>query len=515
VQDIYRIVIVGGGTAGWLSAAYLQKKLGAANRRRVVIQLVESEDVDIIGVGEATIPGFVAMMQELEIPEFRLLADADATFKNAIKFVGWSGATDEAGAPAHFFHAFDPPPVLGGQNTMVHWLALKNAGVNVEPLDIATSIGSALCAANRSPKMFSSQPYEAPVPYAYHLDARKLGQLLRTTATERGVDRVLGTVVSVDQDEDGSIAALHLKDGREIEGDLFIDCSGFRSLLIERVLASPFESFSDRLLCDRALACQVPFADASTTPRCYTTATAQSAGWTWEIDLNARSGIGYVYSSRFASDDEANITLLNHIGRPDLDLVPRMIDMKVGCRPRPWVKNCVAIGLSAGFLEPLESTAIHLAELGLRVLVDHLATSDAQEPLRDHYNALMSDAYGEVADFLVMHYVFNGRRGEPFWDYCRDNLTLPPRLIEKLRIWAWKVPSVTDIGARIKLFDGFSYMAIMAGMNALPPYGGNLSGFVDLNESAAVLDQVRELRALAVRSSPPHKEMVQKLRASA
>ena len=511
-EGIFRIVVVGGGTAGWMSAAYLQKKLGESGRRQVSVTVVESDEIDVIGVGEATIPSIVAMMQDLEIPEWRLFAEADATFKNAIKFVGWSGDSPQSHGRNYFYHPFDPPPVQDNVSAFVHWHALMEAGIDVDTLDFATSLGSALCEENRSPKMYSSGPYEAPIPYAYHIDARKLGAILRSVAQSRGVTRIIDTVVAADQEEDGAITSLHLKSGAEVEGDLFIDCSGFRSLLIEGVLESSFVSFEDRLICDRAVACQLPFQDEKANPRSYTTATAQKAGWTWDIDLSTRRGTGYVFSSKFASDEEALATLQDHVGRPEIDA--RIVPMKVGKRPQPWIKNCVAIGLSAGFLEPLESTGIHFVELGLRVLVDHIAVNDQQEPLRRQYNKLMNDLYDEAADFLVMHYIFNGRRGEPFWDYCRDQLVLPSSLVHKLQLWAHKIPTNTDLTSAVRIFDGFSYLAIMAGMRALPPYGANISPFLDLKKSAMLLDQIRDHRATAIRVAPPHQEMVQKIRAT-
>ncbi len=515
-RRIERIVVVGGGTAGWLSAAYLHKMLSSASLRKVSVTLVESEDVNVIGVGEATIPGFVQMMRALDIPEWRLIAEADATYKNAIKFVDWSGRSGADGQAAHFYHQFDPPPGADGFSAMAHWQALKNAGVNVAPLHEATSIGSALCEANRSPRLFNSLPYEAPVPFAYHIDAVKFGKLVRSIAMERGVERIVDHVVNVDLDDEGNIASLRTKSGQTVEGDFFIDCTGYRALLIEGALSEPFISFSDMLRCDRAVTCQVPLGEEAEPPRCYTTATAKSAGWIWEIDIFRRMGTGYVYSTAFVDDDAAEQTLRDHIGAERADgLAFRKIDMRVGRRNDAWVKNCAAIGLSAGFLEPLESTGIQFITLALEMLVDHLAEGDMAVPLRTKFNSLFREAFDEAAEFLLMHYAFNGRRGEPFWDAYREEVLLPSSLVEKLQIWAYKVPSRVDLASKVNIFDGYSYFAIMAGLNALPPFGGNLSAFVDLTKSAALLDQIAQQRALAVRSSPAHADMLQKLRSSA
>lgn len=512
-HQIGRIVIVGGGSAGWLTAAYLNKMLCRSHDDKMSITLVESDEVGPIGVGEATIPSFVAFLRSIDVPEWRLIAEADATFKNAIKFVNW----DEiplAGSPASsFYHQFDPPPFIHGQSALVHWLALKDAGLEMLPLDQSTSIGSALCEANRSPKLFNSPPYEAPVPYAYHLDAVKLGALLRAIVIERGVERVVGHVDTIQRSDNGDISGLTTRDGQYIEGDLFIDCTGFSALLIEGALGEPFQSHADRLLCDRAVACQVSLDAENSPPRCYTTATAKRAGWTWEIDLGTRSGVGYVYSSQFTSDDEAAEQLKAQVGADRQQTsAPRIIGMRIGRRRDCWVNNCVAIGLSAGFLEPLESTGLHLVELGVRLLVDHLSEGPAQTGLRRHYNKLMADVFDDISDFLVMHYILNGRRSEPFWDHYRNNVAIPDSLKSKLELWAFKVPASTDLVSKIIVFDGFSYMAVMAGLGVRPQFGGNLSPFMNLEMSASALDEIISRRAIAVRSLPSHADMIQRLR---
>ena len=513
---IERIVIVGGGTAGWLSAAYLQTILSGASRRQIDITVVESDDVATVGVGEATIPSIVAMLRVIGVPEWRLMSEADATFKNAIKFVNWGGIPGPEEASSYFYHQFDPPPTLEGFSSLTHWLALKNAGVKVAPLWDSTSIGGALCDANRSPKLFNSAPYEAPIPYAYHIDAVKLGRLLRSIALERGVTRVVDHVETVDRDESGDIVALHTRDGRQVEGDLFLDCTGFHALLIEGAFNEPLKSYADLLLCDRAIACQVPRTEDSQPPRCYTTSTAQSAGWIWGIDLLTRTGTGYVYSSRFVDDDAAERALLDHIGpQPGVELSPRRISMRIGRRQNVWVNNCVAVGLSAGFLEPLESTGIHFIDLALTMLVEHLGEGDAMIPLRAQYNKLMGEVFDDAAEFIAMHYIFNGRRSEPFWDHYRNNVVLPQSLVEKLEVWAYKIPSNFDLHSRVTVFGGFSYFAIMAGLNTLPPFGGSLSPFLDLKKSAAVLDQISEQRARAIQVSPLHEDVLKKLRAVA
>lgn len=507
-------VIVGGGTAGWMSAAYLERRLSSPQGQPVRITLIESDDIPPIGVGEATIPSIVTMMRDLGVPEYRLFAEVDATFKNAIKFVGWNRGDGRA-SDSEFYHQFDVPPSAHGHSAIVHWMALRAAGIDVAPLSDATSIGSALCENNRAPKLFHSPPYEAPIPYAYHLDAAKLGQLLRSIAESRGVQRIAGHVQSADRDEDGNIVAVQLADGRDVEGDFFLDCTGFRGLLIEGVLGAKWDSFSDRLICDTAVTCQRPHAESSRILRPYTTCTAKDAGWVWEIDLQSRTGAGYVYSSRFTSDEQARERLIDHLGLDGDSHQTRKIEMRIGRRPETWVKNCLAVGLSGGFLEPLESTGIHLIELALRVFVDHVAMGTCEDIMRRHYNRLMRDAFDEVADFLIMHYNLNRRSGDAFWDFCREQLPMPSSLVEKLQLWSVKAPSISDLRSSINVFSGFSYSTILAGLGAIDGVAGNLSPFMDLKKSADVLDQILHDRSIAVQASPPHEEIIQKLRGTA
>ena len=508
-DHIENIVIVGGGTSGWMSACYLQRVLGHGTGRKVKITVVESDDVGIIGVGEATIPSIRKMMLILGVPEHRLFTEADATYKNALKLVDWVD-TPKDGKHSHYYHAFDPPFSVDGFDANTHWAALKAAGRPVPTIDAAVSVQSALCDHHRAPQLLHAAPYESSLPYAYHLDAVKLGRLLRTIAMERGVERIIDHVTSVKQHEGGDIAALETRDGRTISGDFFIDCTGFAALLIEKTLKEPFVDFTDRLLCDRAVACQIPLTDAP--PRPYTTCTAKSAGWMWEIDLTSRRGTGYVYSSKFISDEDAEAELLAHIN-PDgqyKDLTPRRLQMRIGRRRRSWVNNCVAIGLSGGFLEPLESTGIHLIELGVQILVDYLGEGEARAPLRDYYNNILADVYEEIADFIQLHYIFNKRYGEPFWDAYRKPV-LSENLQEQLKVWAHRMPSRNDFRARVNVFDGYNLCAVIGGLQALPAQA-TMAPYIDLEHSEALLANIARLREEAIKIFPSHADILKKYR---
>jgi tryptophan 7-halogenase len=509
-EGIKSIIIVGGGTAGWLSAAYLQKALG-----KVEITVVESDDVGIIGVGEATIPSIRATMQVIDIPEWRFFKATDATFKNGIRFMDWLHSSEPGGARHEYFHPFEQGLVGEGHTGFAHYMALKAAGEDLPPMWDTIGVQSTLSRRLQSPKLMASPPYDGPVAYAYHLDAVKFGRLLREVGTERGVTRIVDHVTDVRLNEGGDIAAILTRDGRELSADFFIDCTGFRGLLIEQALKEPFRSYSDMLLCDRAVACQTPHPAAGRTLRPYTTSTAQSAGWTWEIDLIDRRGTGYVYSTRFISDEDAERELLAHLGVSREGLSPRVLDMRVGRRDRIWVGNCLAVGLSAGFIEPLESTGIYFIEMAAGLLVDYAPRGQNWEALRRKVNEIYREAYDQIAEFVLLHYILNRRDGLAFWDAYRNEVAIPQRLAELLELWRRKLPSKTDLEDRASVFGPPNWTSILVGMGYMPEAGGNLAPYMDLARSRAFLAGVAQMRETATKVSPPHDEILQKLRAVA
>jgi tryptophan halogenase len=498
------IAILGGGTAGWLTAAYLNRVLGGAYG--VQITLVESEDIGIIGVGEATIPTLRNTLQAIAIPEPEFLAGANATFKTGIKFRDWK----EPGAS--FYHPFEPPTLSDGFNIGLHWVNLRNAGVDVGDFASAVGAQSTLCEAGRGPKLWHSQPYEAPLGYAYHLDAIKFAKLLRDTATGRGVKRIVGTVDDVALDDDGYIASLHTKEGDTIAADLFIDCSGFAGLLIEKTLKDPLVKFDD-LLCDRAVAFQIPFADKTRPIRPFTTCTAKSAGWIWEIDLFDRMGTGYVYSSAFISDEDAEAELCRHHGIDRATVTPRRIPMRVGRRTNFWIKNCIAIGLSSGFIEPLESTGIYLIEAAMKLLIDYLPSRRPSDALVDRYNRLMRDSYDDIRDFIVAHYVTSPRRDTPFWRAYTEEVKISDSLAGNLALWKQRLAMPPDIHSPLVLFGATNYNYILAGMDWLPR-STPMDGIIEPAKSRAILEEMKKIQAAAMPMHADHREYLTKLHSS-
>lgn len=405
-----RIVIAGGGTAGWMAAAALAKLTPCR------VTLVESEAIGTVGVGEATIPQIRLFNKALGLDENELLRETRATFKLGIAFEGWL-------REGHgYMHAFGPVGRADGVLPFQHyWLRARQAGF-AKPL--------AHYSLNEIAARDLRMSREA-MPHAYHLDAGLYAAFLRRFAEGHGATRIEGMIESVERDgESGEIAALALKDGQRIAGDFFIDCTGFRALLIEGALEAGFENWTHYLPCDRAMA--VPCATKGEfTP--YTRAIARKAGWQWRIPLQHRIGNGLVYSSAHMSDDEAASTLLANLdGEPQAE--PKPLRFTTGKRRRQWIGNCLAVGLSAGFMEPLESTSIHLIQSAISRFIQVLPKGRAPAASIDWFNAQANFEWQRIRDFLVLHYWANGREGEPFWDGVR-NMELPDTLNAKLEQW--------------------------------------------------------------------------------
>lgn len=503
------IAIVGGGAAGWLAACYMQRVLNTNPAAPVRITLIESPDVASIGVGEATVPTLRQMLRTIGIPETDLFVAAEATLKNGIRFAGWFNGSDS------FDHPFDMPVVMDGYSTMTHWLNLKQRGRTTQTFAQAGVIQPALMDANRSPKLMGSTPYEAPITYAYHLDATQLARLLRDTARERGVIHVEGTVEHVETGPEG-IRAVQLASGARYEADLYVDCTGFASLLLGKALQVPFHSYADTLLCDRAVACPVAYDEPDAPLRSYTLATAQPAGWTWDIELQSRKGTGYVYSSRFCSDDEAVATLRRYnAGRTEL-AEPRTLRMRVGRHERMWEKNCLALGLAAGFIEPLESTGIYLIEYALQMWLDHLPARAGARHTQQRFNQIMTEQYEELRDFVLLHYVISARRDTDFWRAYTEEVRVPERLAGLLELWKEKLPGSSDIDFRRQdLFGPHNWFFILAGHRYLPEYGIGQAPYIDPARSEAALRQMAEIQKAAVAQSPTMREYAKKTRAAA
>jgi tryptophan 7-halogenase len=446
------VVIVGGGTAGWMTAAALSHKLGKTG---LSITLIESAEIGTVGVGEATLPHIRFFNSAMGIDEAELMAATQATFKLGIEFVGW-GKPDE-----RYIHPFGDYGQPQDEIAFHHfWTRAQQSG------DAAR-----LCEYSLPVMMAESNKYTMPDPnpdallsqfgYAFQFDAGLYAAHLSRLSQERGVRRVEGKITHATRDQEtGNIQSVTLENGTEISGDIFVDCSGFRGLLIEQELQTGYEDWSNYLPCNRAFAVPCEHADEIGP---YTRATARTAGWQWRIPLQHRIGNGHVYCSDYISDDEAVSILMNNLEGPAL-AEPRQLFFKTGKRRKFWNKNVVAIGLAGGFLEPLESTSIHLIQQGITSLVALFPQDIDMGDDADEYNRMMDLEYDRVRDFLILHYVANQRTGMKFWDDMR-NMEWPASLREKVNAFVKSgiLPSY-EVGA----FLPPSWLAVLVGQNIVP-----------------------------------------------
>jgi len=502
-----KIVIVGGGTAGWLTAAYLSQRLTGAGQAGLDITVVESSDIPPIGVGEATVPTIRDTLAGIGISEYDFIRECDATFKNGIKFVQWNHPP-ETHPGEYYFHPFEKPLLVGTETMAGHWL--KGRDPFGRTFEDAVGIQQQVAAKNLAPKRFDDRAYAGPLPYAYHLDAGKLAVMLRKNAITKGVAHIIGTVKSVTSNPDGNIGTLLLEDDRVISGDVFIDCTGFLSLLIEKHYKAEFINMGHILLCDKALAFQIPCEEADYEIPPYTTATAQTAGWVWDIGLKNRRGTGYVYSSTHQSADEAEATYRKYIG-PKADNMPiRSLNMNIGYRKKQWVKNCIAVGLSGGFLEPLESTGIHMIEVALPMLVQMLPRYFKGGKPQDRYNEIMETQYEIVVDFIKLHYYLSSRQDSQFWRDNTSDHTATKDLIKKVKSWEEGYPNIYDLKYIHSIFDHSSYQYVFFGMGRRPKTTIDL-GECNVDLASKTFDNVHKAFLKAQTILPDHKKLINRI----
>jgi len=446
-----RIVVVGGGTAGWMTAAALARFCHPG----MSVKLVESDEIGIVGVGEATIPTIALFNQSLGIDEAEFLAATGGTYKLGIAFDGW-GKPDEA-----YVHAFGlVGSALGVVPFHHYWLRGLKLGISKQLghyiLHTIAIAGNRFAHVERP-----AGSVLPPLPYAYHFDAGLYAKFLRGFAEKRGVVRQEGKIVAVERNQqNGDVAAVLLANGARVEGDLFVDCSGFRGLLIEQELETGFEDWSEWLQCDRAIA--VPCARVDPLIP-LTRVIARRAGWQWRIPLQHRIGNGHVFSSRQISEDEAAATLLANLDGEAM-AEPRTIRFTPGIRRKSWVRNVVAIGLSSGFIEPLESTSIHVIQTAINRLLDLLPAGETSDATRDDFNARTRFEMERIRDFIILHYHANQRVGEPFWDELRT-MQIPEPLKHKIDLFR---SSARVTASFDELFDARAWIQVLIGQNIIP-----------------------------------------------
>ena len=486
-SPVKRVVIAGGGTAGWMAAAALSKLLG----KSLSITLVESKDIGIVGVGEATIPPIRTFHKLLGIDEKAFMRATNATFKLGIEFENWREQDHS------YIHSFGVTGRECWAGEFHHfWLRANALGFGGDFGDYCTE----LKAAQEGKFAYGER---MPMNFAYHFDAVAYGRFLKELAVEAGVTHIEGDIQHVSKcSHTGCISSIKLSDGQEIAGDLFIDCTGFKGLLIEKTLHTGYENWSHWLPCDSALAVQTASTGA---PIPYTKSVAHTAGWRWKIPLQNRVGNGLVYCSNYMSDDEAKDTLLSAIEGETLN-EPRIIRFTPGKRRLGWNKNCVALGLASGFIEPLESTSIHLIMTGIVRLMRLFPFDGITQSTVDEYNNKYNSEMAAILDFIVMHYKVTNRKDSPFWEHC-NSMDIPPSLTHKINLFKQTGRVFLDDG---DIFRVDSWTQVMMGQGVVPEQYHRVADEMSETELERFLAGLKQQVDKQVSALPYHQDFLKK-----
>ena len=499
-----RVLIVGGGTAGWLTAGYLAKRLSSDLPGGAAITLVESAEIGVLGVGEGTFPTIRRTLATIGVDEAELVRRCGATFKQGVKFVHWR---HEPGAPGpdHYVHPFQVEDRSSGIELLPYWL-LGVAGDRGwdEACTPQKRAGDAL----RAPKLSSHPDYVGPLNYAFHFDAVKLAGLLRDQGIANGVSHLIDTVSEVLIDESGSIAGVRTERNGLLDADLYIDCTGFRAELIGKALGMTYESCRDVLFCNRAVAAQLPYERPDDPIASYTISTAQQAGWIWDIGLDHRRGTGHVYSADHMSDDAAEAALRAYLGPRGADLDVRHFRFEAGYRPMSWHRNCVAIGLSSGFFEPLEATGIVFAETAASLVANLFPWSGEYETSARQFNTIMLGRYERARDFLKLHYCISERRDTAFWRDNVDAASIPDSLADMLDRWRFRPPNEMDVDSQIDIFTEASWQYVLYGLGWKTDLAAKAGSYRYFDDARRLFAEVDRQARFAIQSLPSNRELV-------
>jgi tryptophan 6-halogenase len=514
-NNLNSITIVGGGSAGWMTAAYLNKAFGD----RISISLVESPNISTVGVGEATFSTIKLFFDYLGLDEKDWMPECAGSYKLAIKYVDWNAEK------RHFYHPFQRHEVVDGFHIGEWWMKHRNT---LDAYDYSCFSISAMCDNKRSPRYLDGTVYDDKVaehfkpglafkknmladlkiqfPYAYHFNAGLLAVYLRKLAIKGGVKHISDDVIDVKQAEDGSITSILTQENGVIESDLFIDCTGFKGMLMNKVLKEPFISFAESLFCDTALAMQVPRDIKKDGMNPFTSATALSSGWVWNIPLYGRDGTGYVFSSAFISPEDAEKELRKHVGPASDNCKAALIKMRIGRNRNAWVKNCIGIGLANGFVEPLESTGIFFIQLGIEELVANFPDKNFNPELRDRYNKVMGDCIDGVRDFLTLHYCGSSRYDTAFWKATKHDLKVPDDLQERMKEWKIRMPNPRNINPQYHGFESYSYAVMLQGLGYLPNTSLPTLNHMDSTNALGTFNKIKERADHLVKTLPSQYE---------
>lgn len=496
-DNVGHVVVVGGGTAGWLCAAMIASHHNSHQAHSLRVTLVESSDIPTVGVGEGTWPTMKNTLQKIGIDEKTFFTYCHSTFKQGGKFVDWrTGASDA------YYHPFTLPLAYEKLDLAPYLSDLTQFAPE-------TNFQHHICEAGLAPRSLTDPDFQGPCNYAYHLDAVEFAELLKHHSIDSlGVTHCVDTVSDVAVDGNGFIASIILEHKGKLDGDLFVDCTGFASRLLGQALGVPFKSVDAQLFNDRAIAIQAPYPEENSPIPCHTLATAQSAGWIWDIGLTHRRGTGYVFSSTYISEDEAEFTLRRYLEVQGAGLASRTIRFSSGHRECWWKANCAAVGMSAGFVEPLEATAIMLVELSARFISENLpADRSTMAIMEKRFNHAMSYRWRRIIDFLKLHYMLN-ERPEPYWEAHRDPVTIPDSLQEDLAVWSTRGPQTADFDSALELFPAASYQYVLYGMGFQPDFSKQSWLYNQQRLAQQVFSRNQQLTKQFLDSLPSHRDLI-------
>jgi glycine/D-amino acid oxidase-like deaminating enzyme len=505
-RPVRSICIVGGGTAGWLTAGIIAARHAAG----LQITLVESETIGIIGVGEGTWPTMRSTLKKLGIAETDFFRECNASFKHGAKFARW--VTGDASD--FYYHPLMLPEGFPSFDLAPFWMRYSQEHRDAPSFSDAVCFQEAVCEHGLAPKMITTPEYAGVANYAYHLDAGRFAAFIRDHCVKHlGVRHIVDDVIGDVRSDTGDIECVRTIKSGALAADLFIDCSGFKSLLLGETMGVPFVDRSDVLFIDRALALQVPYEDERSDIRPYTVATAQKHGWIWDIGLQSRRGVGYVFSSNHTTRDAALEELHAYVGERHRDLQPREIKITCGHRQTFWKGNCVAVGLAGGFLEPLESSALVLIELSADMISSNLpATREAMAIVAKRYNRMTQYRWDRIIDFLKLHYILSQRNDSQFWVDNRDPRSIPESLQEQMQLWRYRAPGDQDFMSNCEMFPAASYQYVLFGMGfRMDTRQQSLER--DLGAAQRAFAQNATLKFRWTKALPKNRELLDKIKA--
>jgi tryptophan halogenase len=502
---IKSIVIVGGGTAGWITAGRIAAKHKSSNGAGIKVTLIESPNISIVGVGEGTWPTMRNTLMKMGISETEFMRECDATFKQGAKFAKWVDGTPND----FYYHPLMLPQGFNKVDLPPYWQTESSH----QSFSDAVCFQEQVCEQGLAPKLITTAEYASIANYAYHLNAGKFAEFLKKHCVEKlSVTHILADVVGVNSTDNGDIKSVTTEQCGEIFGDLFVDCTGFSSLLLGKHLHVPFIDKSDVLFIDTAITAQVPYEREDSPIASHTISTGQAAGWIWDIGLVHRRGTGYVYSSKYTSHDQAEQVLRNYIGPAAIDLSLRKIPIKSGHRKLFWKNNCVAVGLSAGFLEPLEASAIVLVELSAEMIAEQLpACKEVMDITAKRFNETFLYRWDRIIDFLKLHYILSKRSDNSFWSDNRNPETIPDSLQELMQLWRYRSPNNHDFTSNNEVFPAASYQYVLYGMGF--KMDSSLLAHTHLDQRLAVEQMTQSAMATkkALSMLPKNRELINKI----